>query len=123
MDITLLVQTIVGLVLILGVLVLLLVLPNKKAKQHKKSQINGSKSIKKTDLETLRHIIRNRASSKASLKKALEDVIQHHGTIPKRQGSRVNPQFDDYMEMLSWYVVIQTQIKILLLTLIKNYRN
>lgn len=101
MDINLLIQTIVGLVVLLGILVFFLVMPSKKKTQiTKKSHRNNSSTVKKTDLETLRQIIRNRVSTKAQLKEALEDVIKYHGSIPKRLGSRVNPQFDGYMEML-----------------------
>ncbi len=100
MDITLLIQTIIGLVVILGILVLILVMPAKKKKQKKKIYTTKSKPVKKTDLESLRYIIRNRVSTKEQLKQALDDVIKYHGSIPKKLGSRMNPLFDDYMEIL-----------------------
>jgi len=93
-------QTIIGLVVVLGVLVLVLVLPAKRKKKEKKKVHIKKEPTRKTDLDTLRHIIRNRMSSKEDLKQALDDVIKYHGTIGKKLGTRVNPQFDNYMEIL-----------------------
>jgi len=101
MDITSLIQSILGLVVLLGILVFILVFSGKKKKQKTiKSYTQASKKVKKTDLESLRYIIRNRVTSKTDLKEALDDVLKYHGTIPKKLGTRVNPQFDDYMEIL-----------------------
>ena len=100
MDITLLVQTVLGLVVVLGILVFILVMPAKKQQQKKKTYTTKSKPVRKTDLESLRHFIRNRISTKEQLKQALDDVLKYHGTIPKKLGSRANPLFDDYMEIL-----------------------
>ena len=101
MEITLLIKTIVGLVVLLGILVFILILPQRQKQKTKKTKIvSSSTKGPKTDLESLRYIIRNRVSSKEALKEALDLVIKHHGHIPKRLGTRVNPQFDDYMEIL-----------------------
>ena len=100
MDITLLIQTVLGLVVVLGILVFILVMPPKKQTQKKKRTTTKSKPQRKTDLETLRHIIRNRLSTKEQLKQALDDVLKYHGNIPKKLGTRVNPRFDEYMEIL-----------------------
>jgi len=101
MEITLLVKTIVGLVVVLGILVFILVLPKQQEKKKKQGK-NASNSNRgpKTDLESLRHIIRNRISSKKELQEALDLVIKHHGNIPKKLGTRTNPGFDSYMEIL-----------------------
>lgn len=100
MEIPLLIKAIVGLVVILGILVFILVLPNNKKAKEKKQKVTTEVKGPKTDLESLRHIIRDRLSSKKELKEALDLVIKHHGHIPKRLGTRVNPGFDDYMEIL-----------------------
>lgn len=101
MEITLLIETIVGLVLVLGILIYILVLPThkKKEKQQKKIVPNSSKEPK-VDLASLRKIIRNRMSSKDELQAALDLVIKNYGHIAKKLGTRINPQFDDYMEIL-----------------------
>jgi len=102
MELSLLVETIIGLVVILIILVFLLVLPSKKrAKATKKtSKLSSSSTKDKTDLESLRKIIRNRQSSTKELEYAVDMVLKHHGKIPPKMGVRVNPQFDAYSEML-----------------------
>ena len=99
MEITLLIQTIVGLVIVLGILVFILLLPTKIEKKKVKIRtIDDDKP--KTDLESLRHIIRNRLSTKQELQDALNLVIKLHGHIAKKHGTRVNADFDGYMEIL-----------------------
>lgn len=102
MEIKLLIETIAGLVVILGILVFILVLPSKIKTKKKivKITIDEEKKKPKTDLDSLRHIIRDRLSTKKELQDALNLVIKLHGKIPKKLGTRVNPKFDDYMEIL-----------------------
>lgn len=101
MELSLLVKAIAGLVVVLGILIFLLLLP-KKIKGNKKVSASktSNKSPIKTDLDSLRYIIRNRISSTKQLGDALDLIIQHHGNIPNKLGIRVNPQFDAYMEIL-----------------------
>jgi len=101
MEISLLIKVVAGLVVILGILVFLLLLP-KKIKDSKKvlSEKERNKPKVKTDLNSLRYIIRNRVSSNKQLGEALDLIIKHHGNIPNKLGIRVNPQFDGYMEVL-----------------------
>ena len=99
MEITLLIKAIVGLVIILGILVFILLIP--KQMEKKTVQKRTVEPVKpKTDLDSLRHIIRNRLSTKQELQDALNLVIKLHGHIAKKLGSRVNPEFDGYMEIL-----------------------
>ncbi len=101
MELSLLIKTIVGLLVVLGVLIFLVFLPNKI--KNTKKVPPEKKPIKpsvKTDLDSLRYIIRNRMSSSRQLSEALDLIIKHHGSIPKKLGIRVNPQFDGYMEVL-----------------------
>ena len=104
MEITLLIKSIVGLVVILGILIFILLLPKDKKKKkeegQKKLKNQDNKLAKKTDFESLRQVIRNRLSSKKELSSALDLVMKHHGNIPNKLGVRVNPQFDGYMEIL-----------------------
>lgn len=99
MEASLLIQSIAGLVVILAILIFLLLKPNVSA-IPKSIKLKPSKEKEKTDLESLRHIIRNRLSTKKQLSRATELVIKHHGKIPGKLGVRVNPQFDAYMEIM-----------------------
>ena len=100
MDVSLLIKTIAGLVIILGILIFVLLLPNKTKKTKTVSSKKESKPKIKTDLESLRHIIRNRKTSTEKLGETLDLIIKYHGNIPAKLGIRVNPQFDGYMEVL-----------------------
>ncbi len=101
MEPSLLLKAIAGLIAILGLLVFLLLLPKKTKKDKKVSVTKGTDKPKtKTDLDSLRYIIRNRISSNKQLEEALDLIIKHHGKIAKKLGIRVNPQFDGYMEVL-----------------------
>ncbi len=101
MDISLLIKTVAGLIVVLGILIFLLLLPKKEKDSKKVSSAKKSKKSKiKTDLDSLRYIIRNRISSNKQLGEALDLIIKHHGNIPDKLGIRVNPQFDKYMEVL-----------------------
>lgn len=101
MDISLLIKTVAGLIVVLGILIFLLLLPKKEKDSKKVSSAKKSKKSKiKTDLDSLRYIIRNRISTNKQLGEALDLIIKHHGNIPDKLGIRVNPQFDKYMEVL-----------------------
>lgn len=54
----------------------------------------------KTDLESLRAVIKNKKTKKETLKEALDLVIKYHGTIHKKLGVRPHPDFDIYMDIL-----------------------
>lgn len=102
MDIALLVQTILGLVVILSILVVLLRLPSgvksKKDKVvNKKVQLKNGINI---DFEYLKSIVFNKDSSTKELGDALELIIKYHGTIPKKLGIRANPESKAYMDIL-----------------------
>ena len=104
MEITLLVKSILGLVVVLGLLIFLLILPGKTKKTQKDS---GEKTLKTPDtkeseptLEDLRKVIKNKKSTEAELKEALETVIKKYGKVHKKLGLRAHPDFDIYMDML-----------------------
>ncbi len=104
MEITLLVKSILGLVVVLGLLIFLLILPGKTKKTQKKS---GEKTLKtpvtkelEPTLEDLRKVIKNKKSTEAELKEALETVIKKYGKVHKKLGLRAHPDFDIYMDML-----------------------
>ena len=102
MDIVLLVKSIAGLSVILAILLLLfLYSPKKKAKKSlKKSYTTPTPPQPKTDWNSILKIVRKKESTTEELKEALSLILKHHGTIPKKLGIRVNPEFDKYAEVL-----------------------
>ncbi len=102
MEITLLVKSFLGLVVILAILIIvLLYLPKKKkVAKNKKQEIVASKSSDFISLEKLADIIRDKNSTKENLKEALELIIKYHGSIHPKLGLRPHPDFDIYGEIL-----------------------
>ncbi|MDD2906205.1 MAG: hypothetical protein PHH41_00480 [Sulfurimonas sp.] len=106
MELTLLIKSVMGLVVILGVLVFVLVISsrNKKAKLLLTPENSEEKTAHiarvQTDMPTLLAIIKNKKSSSKELGDALDLVLKYHGTIHPKLGSRTHPDFDVYMEIL-----------------------
>lgn len=102
MEITLLVKSIAGLVLLLGFLMFLLLYnPSRRKKSpKKKTYTTPSKKQEDTSLAALRKIIRNRSSSTKELQNALSLVLKYHGNIHPKLGIRAHPDFDAYAEIL-----------------------
>ncbi|MFK5936837.1 MAG: hypothetical protein QM497_00440 [Sulfurimonas sp.] len=102
MEITILVQSIVGLVIILSILVFLLSGPFEK-KPKKEIKVNKKPSplvIPKTDMESLRAIVANPESSVKELADALSLVIKYHGTMHIKLGMNAHPDSNIYMDAL-----------------------
>lgn len=107
MEITLLIKSIMGLVVILGLLVFLLFMPSRKKKKNsvaskkvsETSDIPQKKKIN-SDLSFLHTLIKDRKTSTSGLKEALDLVIKHHGVVHKKLGLRPHPDFDIYMDIL-----------------------
>jgi len=103
MDIVLLVKSIMGLVVILGILILIFFyVPSKKKikPQKQKSQPKESEPKKDYKLKDLLQIIRNKKATTEELAKALDLVIKHYGHIHAKLGIRTHPDFDIYSEIL-----------------------
>ncbi len=101
MELTLLIQSAMGLLVLLGLLVFFLVLaPKSKKKEVAKKVVGEQKAKSRTDLEFLRTIIKNRKSTADELKEALDLVIKYHGTIHKKLGLRPHPESQAYMDIL-----------------------
>jgi hypothetical protein len=103
MDIVLLVKSIVGLVVILGILILIFFyIPSKKKTEPKKqkSQLQESPPKKDYKLKDLLQIIRNKKATTEELGEALDLVIKHYGHIHAKLGLRTHPDFDIYSEIL-----------------------
>ena len=101
MEITLLIKSFIGLILILaGLMFLLFYSPSAKVKRVEKKSSKPTTKKQKTDLDSLRAIIKNKKTTSTELKEALDLVLKYHGNIHKKLGVRVHPDFDIYMEML-----------------------
>ncbi len=102
MDIALLVKSIAGLSVILALLLsLFFSSPKKKTKKSsKKSYTTPTPPQPKTDWESVLKVIRKRKATTEELKEALDIILKYHGTIPKKLGIRINPEFDKYSEVL-----------------------
>jgi len=100
MDIELLVESVIGLTVILVILVYFLLFSFKKKKVEKKVVKPKAKPKLDIDLEHLRLIIKNKKSTSKELKSALDLIIKYHGTIHPKLGTRTHPDFDTYMDIL-----------------------
>lgn len=128
MEITLLIKSIIGLVFVLGFLIFLMIFSSNN-KKNRKEQItlqnteiaSASKTERmKTDLESLRAIIKDKKSDKHTLREALELVIKYHGTIPKKLGIRAHPDFEIYRDIIMTLCRHPNTNKYLVLYLDKN---
>lgn len=103
MEISLLVKSILGLLSLLVILVFFLILTKKKKVEVQKTSARST-SIQvqkpKTDLNSLRAIIKNQITDSKTLKDTLDLVLKHHGVIHKKLGTRTHPDFDQYMDIL-----------------------
>ena len=103
MELTLLIQSGMGLLVILGLLVFFLVIvpSSKEKKQQTKKKVALKQKVKsKTDMETLKAVVKNRKSTTKELKEALDLVLKYHGTIHKKLGLRPHPESQIYMDIL-----------------------
>lgn len=101
MEITLLVKIIAGLIVVLAILIFVFVLSSDTNKDqiHKSKNVAGDEK-QKTDMVTLRAILRNNRTTTDELEETLRLILKHHGRIHKKLGSRSHPDFDSYMEIL-----------------------
>ena len=101
MDVVLLVKSIVGLIVILGILIFLFFYSSnkRKAKTNKKVQ-KSSKKRPEMDLKKLIEVIKNKKSSTKELQDALEAIIKYHGKIHPKLGIRAHPEFDIYADII-----------------------
>jgi len=102
MDITLLIQSILGLVSLLAVLLFFLLynFKGKTIKREQKREENTAQERVDTTLMALRKIIRNPHSTAKELENALSLVLKYHSNIHPKLGIRTHPDFDSYAEIL-----------------------
>lgn len=102
MDLTLIIQSLLGLVSLLAVLLFFLFYSfgEKKAPKEQKAKVQKPKKEIDISLEALRKVFRIENSSKEKLKETVGLILEHHGTIHEKLGSRTHPDFDAYAEIL-----------------------
>ncbi len=104
MEITLVIKSIMGLVVILALLLYLLFLSSNKnkvkAKIVSKSVPSSQKQPVDISLESLRKIIKKKKTTAKDLQETLDLIIKYHGTVHKKLGLRAHPDFDMYMDIL-----------------------
>lgn len=107
MEITLLIKSIMGLVVVLALLMFLFISSqNEKKAKAEKAKKNAAKKVTTSskkealDLISLSKIIKNKQSSSKELKEALDLILKHYGNIHKKLGARPHPDFDIYMGIL-----------------------
>lgn len=101
MELTLLIQSGMGLLVLLGLLVFFLVIsPNAKKEQKAKKGVQERKARPNFDMEHLRSIVKDRGSTAEELKGALDLVLKYHGKITKKLGLRPHPDSHIYMDIL-----------------------
>ena len=104
MDIVVLIKSIIGLVVILGILIFFFLyrsgVKKKEAKKKQKSYVQESKPKPRHDLNGLLEIIRDKNSTTKELSDALDSIIKYHGKIHPKLGIRAHPDFDIYSEIL-----------------------
>ena len=101
MDTELIVKSIMGLIIVLGILVFILffLFPEEKKKQKKLKNSNNSTN-RDLSLKALKKIVKNRISSTKQLSEALDFIIQYHGVIPRKKAGTTHEEFDVYMDIL-----------------------
>ncbi len=105
MDVVLLFKSIVGLVVVLGLLVLALLFSRKKQKKEqekvKKEEAAAQKVVEDAhSFEKLSAVIKQKGSSTEELKEALELIMKYYPTMHKKLGLRAHPESDVYMDLV-----------------------
>ncbi|WP_457746879.1 hypothetical protein [Sulfurimonas sp.] len=101
MDVVVLVKSIVGLMIVLGILIFVLFYtPSKRKKKKEKSIQKNVKKRPEMDFTRLLAIIKNKKSSTQELEEALDLIIKYHGKIHPKLGIRAHPEFDIYADIL-----------------------
>lgn len=112
MDIEIIIQSIMGLVALLAILILFLFIAPYTKEDDKKTleikekddknqnKIQIEKKVQNTNFDYLIGIVKNKKSSTIKLKETLELIINYHGTIHSKLGIRAHPDFDPYMDVL-----------------------
>ncbi|MFT7860460.1 MAG: hypothetical protein ABXS93_05955 [Sulfurimonas sp.] len=99
MDLLFIIKSLVGLVLLLGVLIALLLY-----KPHKKQKKTEQKEVVKKDSDytfaELVAVIKHQDSTTEELKWALDVIVKYHDKIDPKHGVRVSDDFYRYSEII-----------------------
>lgn len=98
MEITLLLESGLGLVLVLGFLIFLLLATKKKRAKKMANEVGEAKPI--ADLESLKAIIEHKKTTSTELQEALDLVLKYYGVIPKKVGVLNHHDFQIYTDIL-----------------------
>jgi len=98
MNVELLIQSVMGLVVILAILVYVLFYSKKK--EEIKPVVKKKEKVDVLSLEHLHSIIKNKQASTEELQKALNQIIKYHGTIHPKLGTRTHPDYDIYRDIM-----------------------
>jgi chromatin segregation and condensation protein Rec8/ScpA/Scc1 (kleisin family) len=104
MEITLLIESFLGLVAVLAVLIFFLFyVPRKRKEKAKREEVSKppvKRVIEYPSFKELVKIVKNRESSTDDLIEALNLIIEHYGVIPPKLGIRTHPEFTTYAEII-----------------------
>lgn len=106
MEVTLLIKSVMGLIVLLAILMFLLFSSLKKKKNKVMDNLSSrnisvsKKKVLDTDLQYLKSIIKDKKTTSKELQQTLNLVIKHHGTINSKLGLRTHPDFNIYMDIL-----------------------
>jgi hypothetical protein len=100
MDITLIIQFLLGLISLLAVLMFFLLNPFKKREEVILEEKHAEEAKTDTTLPALIRIIQNPDTSTDKLAAALEMILKYHSTIHPKIEALPHPDFDSYAEIL-----------------------
>jgi Na+-transporting methylmalonyl-CoA/oxaloacetate decarboxylase gamma subunit len=101
MEVELLIQSAMGLIVVLAILIYLFFFAGKKNKKEVVKVVKEKpKKVDKTTLQHLRTIVKNRETTQEELQKALKSIIKYHGTIHPKLGIRTHPDFEIYKDII-----------------------
>ena len=103
MDKTTLILIMNGLLIVLLLLVITFVFARSGKKAPKKPAVSKPQTaVKKRvrSFEELKAAIKDKKSSARTMQEALDELLEHYGTIEKKLGIRPHPDFGRYMEIL-----------------------
>ena len=102
MDVGLLVQSMLGLIVVLAILIYVFFFPffTKKNKIEKKEKIKAKKKGISTEFKDLLKIIKDKRSTSKELLEALDLIIKYHGHIHDKLGLRPHSDFLNYQDII-----------------------
>jgi len=101
MGLEVIIQSILGLVVILAILLFLLFYkPSKKTNIVVKAKPIVKAKAKKVDLESLKNDLKNKKNSAKDLQNILDLITKDYINIPPKKGHKQAPEFNIYMDII-----------------------